>query len=448
METKQQNIKNLKEWKEKIKEKWDEQRKQIILEGDEGIIHLTSHEKWDEQRKQMILEGAEGIIHVTTSHGSDEHEYAGTTEAENLRKTAGITTASLLVFIIIALIIVRRVKNQSKRKRFLRRSLQCETSHYANAEIAPVRTNDIESPSTSSGTVPLPVKKQRWPGVRYVSKRIGLLCGMDSRRFATNGFLSISKQPDSVQVPPLHSFADFPNGDHKSKRKEYSFVPSSSPSHKMRSGLHDKNDITNNICIESKNYSANDYDDQASEEITSAKDSSKVGYDIDRIYYSSVDAENHSSSDDYMEPVKSNENTSSNDYLEPEKSNKFNQNTCSDAYMEPGKSNLSNQNTRSDRCIEPVKSNQNTISDDYMEPLKSPKNTRSDRYIEPVKSNQATSLDDYIEPVKYNRSSQNTRSDRYMEPVKSNKATSLDDYIEPVKSKQNTRSDDYVELIN
>ncbi|KAK3580616.1 hypothetical protein CHS0354_013374 [Potamilus streckersoni] len=225
--------KDLKEWKERIKEKWDEQRKQVIFQGNGDIIYpttLSTKSTTHITTPTTVNLTTHGTHFTNTSTsvyvGSDKHEDSVKADTENLIKIIGITMASLLGLIILSLIIIRvcRRSKKNKNKRIsLRRPLQSEDPDHIYAEIEPLRANDIDSPSTSSGAVALPTKKhKRRLGVssmRYVSMRLGRLFGGGSRHSATNDAIFFSKESESVRSQTLPSVPDFRNGDHKGKRR-------------------------------------------------------------------------------------------------------------------------------------------------------------------------------------------------------------------------------------
>ncbi|KAL3852917.1 hypothetical protein ACJMK2_016522 [Sinanodonta woodiana] len=229
---------NLADWKKRIKEKWDQERKQVIFQGAGDIIYptrLTTMPTTPQITTTAALNTTHGTDFTTTANnsyatekvGSDKSDGSSTADAENLVKFIGITIASLLALIIITLIIIRVCRRSVKKKNkriSLRRPLQSEDPDHIYAEIEPLRANDIESPSTSSGAVPLPTKKNKRrlgvSSIRYVSMRLGRLFGTGSRHSATNDAISFSKESESVRAQTLPpSVPDFRNGDRKGKRR-------------------------------------------------------------------------------------------------------------------------------------------------------------------------------------------------------------------------------------
>ncbi|KAK3580614.1 hypothetical protein CHS0354_013367 [Potamilus streckersoni] len=203
----QQADKDLSKWKEIIKETWDKDRKQVIIEGNTGIIY------------RMTLETRPTTQHIITvnltNYGSDAHEYgAGMADTGHVMKTIGLAVASLLALLfIVILIYIRKLKNENKRIS-IRRPLQSEDPDHVYVKIEPLRTQYIESPSTSFEAVPIPIKQQkRWSGVTYVAMHINRLSGTDSKRSATKGSKFFNKKFESVQVTP----PDFSDEDRKGK---------------------------------------------------------------------------------------------------------------------------------------------------------------------------------------------------------------------------------------
>ncbi|KAK3580612.1 hypothetical protein CHS0354_013365 [Potamilus streckersoni] len=206
---------NLKEWKEKIKEKWEEQRKQLVIEGNVGIIYPTTTRCSTRQTPTTVSLSTDGIY--------ENENIADTAVAENHLKIIGLTIASMLAFLIISFIIVwtcrRRVNNENKRKS-TGSPLKREDTYHIYAEVEPLTKNDVESPNTNSITVPLPKAAQtRWSGVRYVSDKIFRLFDTNSKPSETNDSIFFSKQSQSVHFPPLPPIPDFPNGDRGGKMR-------------------------------------------------------------------------------------------------------------------------------------------------------------------------------------------------------------------------------------
>ncbi|KAK3580615.1 hypothetical protein CHS0354_013371 [Potamilus streckersoni] len=212
------SIKDYKEWKARIKETWDDQRKRVIFEGNDGIIY--ARKLTTQTTTQHMMTRTPTTANLTTRESDSSENGAGTTDTGHVLK---IIMASLLALTFIVLIVIwicrRRLKNKKKRVS-IRRPLQSEDPDHIYAEIEPLRTQYIECPSTSSGGVPIPIDKQkRWPGIRCLSMYISRLLRTDSKHSATNESILFNKESESVKVPSLPPTLDLPNEDRKGKKR-------------------------------------------------------------------------------------------------------------------------------------------------------------------------------------------------------------------------------------
>ncbi|KAL3852797.1 hypothetical protein ACJMK2_016413 [Sinanodonta woodiana] len=216
-------------------------------------IHITN--RWDEERTNIIFEGNGGIIYPTRStpqystsqkpvpsvsmptHDNRGRGYSSNSEgAEIIMKIIGLTLAALLAFAIIAFIIVwicRQRLNYEKKRKSLRSPLQ-DDAYNTYAEIEPLTINDKESPKKNSETIPLPITMQtRFSGVRYVSDQNFSLLGTKSGRSKTNDTSFNSKQSLSVHPPPLPPLPDLSRGEDKVQRRTERHKLSSTPCTQM-----------------------------------------------------------------------------------------------------------------------------------------------------------------------------------------------------------------------
>ncbi|KAL4226231.1 hypothetical protein ACF0H5_014215 [Mactra antiquata] len=199
-------LKPFQEWREKFMEEWKKKQKEVIYEDEKGNVitptTTTTTTTTPAPTPKPVTTKVPpinptgnpvvtitGLTGPTTASGGRTEEVAAA-ETTQLIKIIGITCASLIGFILIALIVIRmcrRSANKRKQRLTVRRPLtETEREDHIYAEIEPLQRGYVPEGATgTSSDVQLPKKKgrRRRSGIssfRALSTRIYRFFNVDS----------------------------------------------------------------------------------------------------------------------------------------------------------------------------------------------------------------------------------------------------------------------------